>query len=157
MDFFNDCKTHDEAKSTFKRLCKHFHPDKGGEESLMIELKKQYDSWQPSQSQYKFHFNMVNRPLESVYDNKINELNGLIYHLRCEVEALRSNNTFSNNRLQDEIRDKRFLREEINRTEQLCEQLNVQIKELKDELTQEREKNSNRTLADKIKMVFGYE
>lgn len=45
MNFFNNCKTKEEAKKVFNKLAKHFHPDKGGDSELMIELKKQYEQW----------------------------------------------------------------------------------------------------------------
>ena len=45
MNFFNNCKTKEEAKKVFNKLAKHFHPDKGGDSDLMIELKKQYEQW----------------------------------------------------------------------------------------------------------------
>ncbi len=56
MDFFNDCKTQDEAKKTYHLLVKHFHPDKGGDSNLMVELKEQYEKWSPS----RFKFNKTN-------------------------------------------------------------------------------------------------
>lgn len=141
MDFFNDCKTQEEARFTYKRLCKHFHPDKGGEESLMIELTKQYEAWKPSYEAqgYRFNFSVNERSrahLNRVYEQKISELNGLIYHLRHEVD---------------------ILQKEMNKNQDEIDLLNVQLTQKKIELSEELIKNKNRTLADKIKMVFGYE
>lgn len=45
MKFFTDCRTKEELKKTFNKLAKCFHPDKGGNSELMIELQKQYDEW----------------------------------------------------------------------------------------------------------------
>ena len=59
MNFFSECKTIEEVKTIFRRLSKHFHPDKGGEAALMIELKKQYDEWSPP----------AERPEPKVYAN----------------------------------------------------------------------------------------
>lgn len=47
MQFFTECKTKTEAKATYRKLSKCFHPDKNGENDLMIELKKQFDAWTP--------------------------------------------------------------------------------------------------------------
>ncbi len=160
MDFFNDCKTQEEAKSTFKRLCKHFHPDKGGEESLMIELKKQFDAWEPAFQSHKFNFT-INADsgvyLNVVYEQKINELNGLVYHLRSELDALRANNGFNNERLQAEVRTKYYFQDEVKKKQDYCDRLNAQLEEKKQELIQEREKNKKRSLAEKIKTIFGYD
>lgn len=48
MDFFSKCKDKEEAKKTFHNLAKFFHPDKGGDSEMMIELKKQYDNFNPN-------------------------------------------------------------------------------------------------------------
>lgn len=47
MDFFCDCVSQEDTKKTFNKLAKCFHPDKGGNKDLMIELKRQYDNWSP--------------------------------------------------------------------------------------------------------------
>lgn len=148
MDFFNDCKTQEEAKSTFKRLCKHFHPDKGGEESLMIELTKQYEAWTPSYEARGYRFNFLvnggsNVHLNGVYEQKISELNALIYHLRHEIEF--------------ESKMKKHYQREMNNNQDEIDLLKVQLTESKILLSQERDKHKNRSLADKIKTVFGYE
>lgn len=53
MKFFSECKTVEEAKATFRKLAKVFHPDKQGNQDLMIELQKQYDSWQAPFDMFK--------------------------------------------------------------------------------------------------------
>ena len=65
MKFFSDCKTQEEAKKTFNRLAKLFHPDKGGDKDLMIELKNQFDSFDPNKKEEPLHFKsnfMTHRP-----------------------------------------------------------------------------------------------
>ena len=159
MDFFSNCKTKEEAKATFKRLCKCFHPDKGGEEALMVELTRQYDAWKPSYEAqgYRFNFSVNGGSgvyLNGVYEQKISELNGLVYHLRAELDALRANN---DHRLNDVVRTRAYFQDELRREQANCSKLNMQLEEKKQELLQEREKNKNRSLAEKIKTIFGYD
>jgi hypothetical protein len=47
MDFFNTCKDKEEAKKVYRNLCKHFHPDKGGDPELMRQLTEQYEKFIP--------------------------------------------------------------------------------------------------------------
>jgi hypothetical protein len=42
MKWFNDCKTVDEVKATYKKLAKEFHPDLGGDTATMQEINKEY-------------------------------------------------------------------------------------------------------------------
>lgn len=154
MDFFSDCKSKEEAKSTYKRLCKCFHPDKGGEESLMIELKKQYDAWDPyfqrADAPHKFNFNITRNALDNVYENKITELNRIIYKLRQESELMRIHASFDKDAYNAESRKNRQLQDQLN-------QLNTQLEDKKRELMGERDKIRNMSLSEKIKNVFGYE
>jgi len=42
MKFFNDCKTIDEVKATYKTLAKLHHPDKGGDLATMQAINNEY-------------------------------------------------------------------------------------------------------------------
>ena len=42
MNYFNDCKTIDQAKNKFRTLCMKLHPDKGGKESEFIQMFNQF-------------------------------------------------------------------------------------------------------------------
>ncbi len=42
MKWFNECKTVDEVKATYKKLAKEFHPDLGGDTAIMQEINKEY-------------------------------------------------------------------------------------------------------------------
>lgn len=42
MKFFNECKTQDEIKATFKKLAMLNHPDRGGSEAIMKEINNEY-------------------------------------------------------------------------------------------------------------------
>lgn len=42
MKWFNECKTVDEVKTTYKKLAKEFHPDLGGDTATMQEINKEY-------------------------------------------------------------------------------------------------------------------
>jgi hypothetical protein len=42
MKWFNECKTLDEVKTTYKKLAKQYHPDLGGDTATMQEINKEY-------------------------------------------------------------------------------------------------------------------
>lgn len=42
MKWFNECKTLDEVKATYKKLAKQYHPDLGGDTITMQEINKEY-------------------------------------------------------------------------------------------------------------------
>ncbi|MBB5645760.1 J domain-containing protein [Pedobacter cryoconitis] len=42
MKWFNECKTLDEVKATYKKLAKQHHPDLGGDTVTMQEINKEY-------------------------------------------------------------------------------------------------------------------
>lgn len=46
--YFEGCKTTDEAKNTFRKLCMILHPDKGGSNAEFIELMKQFEAFRPT-------------------------------------------------------------------------------------------------------------
>jgi hypothetical protein len=48
MDIFSDCKTIDEAKNSFRKLCMTMHPDKGGNASDFIKMYDQFKKFKPS-------------------------------------------------------------------------------------------------------------
>lgn len=60
MDFFSSCKDKDEAKKVYRNLCKHFHPDKGGDPELMLELQKQYEKFEPKNEVNNFYNDLFN-------------------------------------------------------------------------------------------------
>lgn len=47
-NYFTACKTQDEAKNTFRKLCMIMHPDKGGKHSDFIELMQQFEAFRPT-------------------------------------------------------------------------------------------------------------
>lgn len=164
MDFFSKCNTQEEAKATFKRLCKCFHPDKGGEEALMIDLKNQFDAWQPSyeaqRPKFKFTVNgsSINNDWQDIiYNEKINELNRTLYHLRTELTELRLSLSFEKDRTNAEIRAKYHFQDEMNKQKVLIDVLNKQLEEKREELKGERDRIDSKSLSEKIRWVFGYE
>jgi hypothetical protein len=42
MRYFNDCKTMDEVKATYKQLAKQHHPDCGGDTAIMQAINTEY-------------------------------------------------------------------------------------------------------------------
>lgn len=52
IHYFKDCKTQDEAKNRFKKLCFELHPDHSTSKTAhsdFIEMRKQYENFRPSQ------------------------------------------------------------------------------------------------------------
>ena len=50
MQYFNDCKTIDEAKNMFKKLCFQLHPDHSESPTAhadYINMKREYDNFKP--------------------------------------------------------------------------------------------------------------
>lgn len=43
MKYFDNCKTKEAAKKKFRKLAKELHPDTGGNEKDMVELKRQFE------------------------------------------------------------------------------------------------------------------
>lgn len=41
-DFFKDCRTAEEVKAEYRKLCKLHHPDNGGDEETMKEVNAQF-------------------------------------------------------------------------------------------------------------------
>jgi hypothetical protein len=43
FNFFADCKTKDQVRKLFFKLCLQLHPDKGGEHNTFIRMKNEYE------------------------------------------------------------------------------------------------------------------
>ncbi|MDR6548477.1 hypothetical protein J2810_004567 [Chryseobacterium rhizosphaerae] len=50
QNYFSDCKTIDEAKNLFRKLCMTMHPDKGGNASEFIKMYDQFKKFRPTDS-----------------------------------------------------------------------------------------------------------
>lgn len=46
-NYFKDCANQQDAKTIFRRLAKSLHPDMGGSDEEMSQLKEQYDAFKP--------------------------------------------------------------------------------------------------------------
>jgi len=51
-NYFETCKTIDEAKKKFYELAKIHHPDKGGDTAIMQEILNQFDKFSPSSEKF---------------------------------------------------------------------------------------------------------
>lgn len=72
-NFFNDCKTTDEAKKSFYKLALELHPDKGGDTKQFQELLRQFENFRPHTD--KFEGESDNwKDLSPVYTNIIEQL-----------------------------------------------------------------------------------
>lgn len=52
-NYFENCKTLDEAKKQYWDLAKQLHPDKGGSKEAFQELQGQFEYFQPEKEKYK--------------------------------------------------------------------------------------------------------
>lgn len=53
MNYFNNCKTLDEAKKLFWELAKVHHPDKGGNTATFQEILNQFEKFKPATEKFK--------------------------------------------------------------------------------------------------------
>lgn len=70
-NYFNDCKTLDEARKTYYFLAMQHHPDRGGEEDAFKELANQFNAFNPGKLKYENETNDWN---SQVYANIISQL-----------------------------------------------------------------------------------
>lgn len=54
MNYFNECKTLDQAKRKFWALAKIHHPDKGGQTATFQEILNQFERFRPASEKEKF-------------------------------------------------------------------------------------------------------
>ena len=72
QNYFENCKTLDEAKKLYWDLAKQFHPDKeGGSKEAFQELGRQFENFQPEKEKYKGETEQWNAP---EYMHVINQL-----------------------------------------------------------------------------------
>lgn len=168
MDFFSSCTDEAQVKSTFRRLSKHFHPDVGGENDLMIELKRQYDSWKPKQyttfedlarspDGYVRYGQPFTNPRVEVLEQELRRLQSLLKNSPDIIERLRHQVAYFKNLLEEawkESSDKqKILAKEIFSLITERNQLKKRLEELeKISITKEETPD---TLWDKIKYVMG--
>lgn len=101
MKYFINCKTKEEAKAEYRKLAKTMHPDAGGDGKNMVELQKQYESFEESRI-----FGSENAFRESIYD-KYRGQNSDSPYFRTYTFNAHSNASYSNQagelqRLRDE-------------------------------------------------------
>lgn len=86
MDFFNKCLTSQEASSLYHKLSKLFHPDRGGDNALMMELSRQYREWMPKGDGYQ-SFQKINPNINNVNtENLVNHYRNYVSILEKAVE-----------------------------------------------------------------------
>lgn len=51
--YFKDCKTIDEAKTLFRKLCLKLHPDKGGTNAEFIKMFNEFENFKPQTDKFK--------------------------------------------------------------------------------------------------------
>lgn len=151
MDFFSKCQTQEEAKKVFKKLCKCFHPDIGGDDELIIELYKQYDAWKPSS---RIEGNEFNSSMINMYEKRIHELTKTIYDLRNQVDDLKRRNDIQEAFRRDEWNCQNKIQKDL---EAHLEKLIKKCADLENNYNERYDKFNKMTLLDKVRFVFGYE
>ena len=83
-NYFGDCKTVQDTKTTYRFLAFKYHPDTGGDKEEMQEINNQYhlklksfDGAKFTGSDKKDHYYRYNQEVEQELIDKINELLGL--------------------------------------------------------------------------------
>lgn len=97
MDFFKYCRTEEEKKEVYRTLAKCFHPDKFGNNDMMVELNRQYaiPLEIPKTQFYRFGRttpepdNMINHDVK--YKWEICNLRATVLQLEKENEQYRKN------------------------------------------------------------------
>lgn len=155
MDFFSQCQTKEDAKKVFKKLCKFFHPDKGGDDELMIELKKQYDGWNPST---RIEGNEFNSSMINMYEKKIHDLTNTVYALRNQLDELKRVHSYKEAFHRDEVNmHNKIVRELKKEKEDLQDKMEDQMEDLRGLIEGMVKKKDKMTLADKVRFVLGYD
>jgi len=163
VDFFSKCQTQEEAKKVFKKLCKYFHPDRGGDDELIIELYKQYDAWKPIDNSGKGHANDAFRyasggvftsSLLNVYEKKVREADEMIYYLRNQVDDLKRKNDIREGFRRDEWNCQNKIQKDL---EAHLEKLIKKCADLENNYNERYDKFNKMTLLDKVRFVLGYE
>jgi len=52
MKYFTDCKTLDEAKKRYWKLCLKMHPDKGGNHEEFCEMREEFEKFRPESEKF---------------------------------------------------------------------------------------------------------
>jgi len=106
MKYFINCKSKEEAKAEYRKLAKKMHPDGGGDGKDMIELQKQYESFEANDDWRKEMFGnsgaSENAFRESVYDKYRQQQADSPYFRTYTFNAQTSNNSGELQRLRDE-------------------------------------------------------
>lgn len=177
MDFFTLCKNKTEAKSVFRKLSKCFHPDKGGQNDLMVELQKQFDAWTPKPKESiqtqenpyaKFSFEVnprvqileqelakLRKQLENPRaESEISRLKSYTDRLNNECSAMAINLLSKNQEIEKLTKEKAAAVLEKMDLEEKMQDIKEQLLELK-EMIHDGPKEVELTLWEKIKYVFG--
>lgn len=53
MNYFQNCKTQDEAKQLYYKLAIKLHPDVGGTTQGFQDLQNEFEAWKPTEERYE--------------------------------------------------------------------------------------------------------
>lgn len=161
MDFFSKCLTKEDAKKVFHKLCMYFHPDKGGEQDLMIELKNQYNNWRPMDMSgkrhetdafcYTFASGGFNTTTVGIYEKKLQERDGTIFELRQQIEQLKMSMAKGQECERDAKNAYFRINDELKKQNEKLEETLEDFRNIIEGIVKKRD---NMNLADKIRFVF---
>lgn len=77
-NYFQDCKTLDEAKKIYWSLAKKFHPDKGGNEEDFKSLNNAFHDFKPKTEKFQNEAEQWNSKAYASILNELIKLDGLI-------------------------------------------------------------------------------
>ena len=94
MDFYSDCKDNEEAKKLYRKLCKCFHPDRGGDIELLMCAIHQYndfnvDQHKPKPDPVKKDDDFAFSSFDDARYMQIQTLRNKLFKFESEMKALR--------------------------------------------------------------------
>lgn len=133
MDFFSSCKTKEDAKKIFRQLAKMFHPDKSGDSTLMLELQRQHDAFDPNKTLHADIPNNLNRGYEwkrsSYTFNTTNR-----HQYSNELDQMRNDKEYWRNKYHDMVYQCSSTSLVLERCKQTAKDLEEEVKVLRKEI-----------------------
>lgn len=134
MRFFESCQNEKEVKEVYRKLAKCFHPDKGGNAELMVELEKQYADFKKGNISYSGSFGYGSRPTfgNVSFDHPLRQE---IIALKDKIRELEDRNVCSWNSYNESksVLEKRCEREYFRGRKEVCDEMFQSLENLEEE------------------------